>query len=215
MENVERREPCGLSLSILHSPFSILDSVSNSREPRLTAAREQPPYRCFLPDLTRFGSVHCTGPGLTAIAFGEMENGECRMESVKRTSLRAPFTFSILHSTFSIRSTFSNQNGGESGIRTHGRFNPTHAFQACALSHSAISPEKNAEWRMQNGECENRALFTFDILHSTFSIRSIWRREGDSNPRYRYRYNGFRDRRVQPLCHLSASRSRARRDANF
>jgi hypothetical protein len=30
--------------------------------------------------------------------------------------------------------------GGESGIRTHGRFWPTHAFQACALNHSAISP---------------------------------------------------------------------------
>jgi hypothetical protein len=31
-------------------------------------------------------------------------------------------------------------NGGESGIRTHGTVSRTHAFQACALSHSAISP---------------------------------------------------------------------------
>src|SRR5919199_994042 len=32
-----------------------------------------------------------------------------------------------------------------------------------------------------------------------------WRRGGDSNPRRRdYRRNGFRDRRIQPLCHLSA-----------
>ena len=30
--------------------------------------------------------------------------------------------------------------GGESGIRTHGRVSPTHAFQACAFSRSAISP---------------------------------------------------------------------------
>ena len=31
------------------------------------------------------------------------------------------------------------------------------------------------------------------------------RRGGDSNPRCRdYRHNGFRDRRIQPLCHLSA-----------
>jgi hypothetical protein len=30
--------------------------------------------------------------------------------------------------------------GGESGIRTHGTVSRTHAFQACALSHSAISP---------------------------------------------------------------------------
>src|SRR5215212_120056 len=32
-------------------------------------------------------------------------------------------------------------DGGESGIRTHGRVSPTHAFQACSLSHSDISPE--------------------------------------------------------------------------
>ncbi len=30
--------------------------------------------------------------------------------------------------------------GGESGIRTHGTLSRTHAFQACALNHSAISP---------------------------------------------------------------------------
>src|SRR5579863_6536761 len=32
-------------------------------------------------------------------------------------------------------------NGGESGIRTHVRVSPKHAFQACAFNHSAISPE--------------------------------------------------------------------------
>ena len=32
------------------------------------------------------------------------------------------------------------------------------------------------------------------------------RRGGDSNPRRRdYRRNGFRDRRIQPLCHLSVA----------
>ena len=31
-------------------------------------------------------------------------------------------------------------NGGESGIRTHGTFDSTQAFQACALNRSAISP---------------------------------------------------------------------------
>jgi hypothetical protein len=34
----------------------------------------------------------------------------------------------------------SEYDGGESGIRTHGTVSRTHAFQACALSHSAISP---------------------------------------------------------------------------
>src|SRR5581483_7982330 len=32
------------------------------------------------------------------------------------------------------------KSGGESGIRTHVRVSPKHAFQACAFSHSAISP---------------------------------------------------------------------------
>jgi hypothetical protein len=36
---------------------------------------------------------------------------------------------------------FSGVAGGESGIRTHGTVSRTHAFQACALSHSAISPD--------------------------------------------------------------------------
>jgi hypothetical protein len=31
-------------------------------------------------------------------------------------------------------------HGGEGGIRTHGRGYPTHAFQACSLSHSDTSP---------------------------------------------------------------------------
>ena len=35
-------------------------------------------------------------------------------------------------------------DGGESGIRTHGTLSRTHAFQACALSRSAISP---SGWR--------------------------------------------------------------------
>ena len=31
-------------------------------------------------------------------------------------------------------------NGGEGGIRTHGRVSPTHAFQACSLNRSDTSP---------------------------------------------------------------------------
>src|SRR5688572_30469365 len=31
---------------------------------------------------------------------------------------------------------------GESGIRTHGGVSPTHAFQACSLNHSDISPRR-------------------------------------------------------------------------
>ena len=46
--------------------------------------------------------------------------------------------------------------------------------------------------------------------HSAFLVlllftgkRSKWRRERDSNPRYGYPYNDFRDRRLRPLSHLS------------
>ncbi len=36
-------------------------------------------------------------------------------------------------------------------------------------------------------------------------VRKKWRRRRDSNPRTReHRINGFRDRRIQPLCHSSA-----------
>ena len=45
-------------------------------------------------------------------------------------------------STSSPRGT-KRENGGESGIRTHGRrITPTHAFQACTFNHSDISPRE-------------------------------------------------------------------------
>src|SRR5690242_9312295 len=37
-------------------------------------------------------------------------------------------------------------DGGESGIRTHVRVSPKHAFQACAFSHSAISPARSGSY---------------------------------------------------------------------
>src|SRR3954465_8706041 len=51
--------------------------------------------------------------------------------------------------------------GGESGIRTHGTVSRTHAFQACALSHSAISPEPlhgraRAAWQPSSAAAANR-----------------------------------------------------------
>src|ERR1700680_3847119 len=36
------------------------------------------------------------------------------------------------------------KTGGESGIRTHVTLSSKHAFQACAFSHSAISPRQSA-----------------------------------------------------------------------
>src|SRR6187401_2883792 len=37
------------------------------------------------------------------------------------------------------------KRGGERGIRTLGRVSPTHAFQACSLNHSDISPFEQTE----------------------------------------------------------------------
>ena len=37
------------------------------------------------------------------------------------------------------------------------------------------------------------------MQHETVSQR----RKRDSNPRFRYRNNGFQDRRIRPLCHFS------------
>ena len=42
--------------------------------------------------------------------------------------------------------TNSLRNGGEGGIRTHGRLSPTAVFKTAALNHSATSP------RMKEGE---------------------------------------------------------------
>lgn len=36
-----------------------------------------------------------------------------------------------------------DRNGGQGGIRTHGTLSRTHAFQACALNHSATCPSGN------------------------------------------------------------------------
>jgi hypothetical protein len=35
-------------------------------------------------------------------------------------------------------------SGGEGGIRTRGKFDPSHAFQACDLNRSSTSPEVGA-----------------------------------------------------------------------
>src|SRR5262245_46185559 len=44
----------------------------------------------------------------------------------------------------SLKSLASRASGGEGGIRTRGGCYTTHAFQACALNHSATSPARFA-----------------------------------------------------------------------
>src|SRR5690349_19829976 len=45
----------------------------------------------------------------------------------------------------------AEMNGGEKGIRTLGTVSRTHAFQACSLNHSDISPS------LKSTTCERRA----------------------------------------------------------
>jgi hypothetical protein len=71
-----------------------------------------------------------------------------------------------------IKSTFP---GGESGIRTHGTLSRTHAFQACALSHSAISPGGSSGAHYSSGvatrklqicsDCSKSAAHQLQVAH--------------------------------------------------
>ena len=105
------------------------------------------PYRCFLPDLTRFSSSRCTGPGLIPA------------NNVKRVWRRE---------------WDSNPRYQSPG---------THAFQACSLSHSDISP------------CHT----TPTAIEPVYESRSQWRREWDSNPR-----SGFAGQRFSRPPHSTA-----------
>ena len=49
--------------------------------------------------------------------------------------------------------------GGESGIRTHDRVAPIHAFQACAFNHSATSPARCAKARIYTERVRRRKRF--------------------------------------------------------
>src|SRR5690554_705538 len=57
---------------------------------------------------------------------------------------------------------------------------PLHDFQSCLFVHSSISP----------------------CLYMNLVIKD-WRRGWDLNPRDAHAPNGFRDRHIRPLCHLS------------
>jgi hypothetical protein len=46
---------------------------------------------------------------------------------------------------------------------------------------------------------------------ASVSVKRVWRRGRDSNPRWASTHAAFRVRCIRPLCHLSGSRGRARR----
>ena len=81
-------------------------------------------------------------------------------------------------------------DGGEDRIRTCGGFEPTHAFQACPLSRSGTSPRRNF-W--------NRS----DKRPSGSGGLRMAERAGFEPAIPVTRDTGFRNRRFQPLSHLS------------
>ena len=104
---------------------------------------------------------------------------------------------------------------GRGGIRTLGTLSRTHTFQACALNHSAtrpsiILPRMRVGDRALGTPWARRPLRYQELVRrlkrqrAGKPLRRVARRTGwDSNPRYRCRYTGFRDRLLQPLGHLS------------
>src|ERR1700676_5028255 len=64
----------------------------------------------------------------------------CR-SGVRNSNEKSLLLLGLIAREFTWRIYGLGQSGGESGIRTHGTVSRTHAFQACALSHSAISPD--------------------------------------------------------------------------
>src|SRR3954469_19200374 len=71
------------------------------------------------------------------------------------------------------------KTGGESGIRTHVRVSPKHAFQACAFSHSAISPALCPERTHHALGKKEAAAIGRSTEQVCLSI--LWGRDGGSN----------------------------------
>ena len=55
-------------------------------------------------------------------------------------------------------------------------------------------------WLSQANACTGRGRLVLRV-----QFLSVWRRDRDSNPGWAHTHNGFRDRPVRPLRHLSAS----------
>jgi hypothetical protein len=88
----------------------------------------------------------------------------------------------------------SCRHSGWGEIRTRETVARPHAFQACALSHSATHPASTT----RNEEQETRNSFPHSSLLVVVHGQGEIRTHDTGLP-----YTGFRDRRLQPLGHLS------------
>ena len=80
-------------------------------------------------------------PGIGPHDRSQYEPG--RQAGVETAFAAAPVVDDMVNGSREIakKSIKSTTYGGESGIRTHETVTRPHAFQACAFSHSAISPQ--------------------------------------------------------------------------
>ena len=92
-------------------------------------------YRCFLPDLTGFMSFRCVGPNSQRHLYGADPTNYSLLEDFDPAVADCR-----LQGTAISPSSTESLTGGERGIRTPDRVSPIHAFQACSLNHSDISP---------------------------------------------------------------------------
>ena len=95
-------------------------------------------YCCFLPDLTGFTSIHCVGPNYQHHFFWADHTKNFLTKDIRScySGLQVQGTANSPSSTAKIKLI----NGGESGTRTRGAVTALHAFQACPLANSDISP---------------------------------------------------------------------------
>ena len=91
---------------------------------------------------------------------------------------------------------------GERGIRTLGTLPGTHDFQSCTFDHSDISPKC---WKhlkvLQFSRCSVKRI----KKENAWTCNSVKNGERGIRTPGTLRYNGFRDRPIRPLSHLSSS----------
>ena len=100
-----------------------------------------------------------------------------------------------------VRARFLNSDGGGGGIRVRLRrpqLRPANAGLARSLENARAFSQPRDPNGFESIPRQQKASRTGSLL------KLRWRRRRDSNPRTReHRVNGFRDRRIQPLCHSS------------
>ena len=134
-----------------HQLLGVLGSLQRGREVE-TIARGDSPYRSLRGQRkrSRAFTISASGATLVWLGFSAVWNQRLGVGGLDRdrtgdlmNAIHLVTGYAVNRDTkvFSLKIRCSrNSTGGESGIRTHGRVSPTHAFQACSFNHSDISP---------------------------------------------------------------------------